>query len=220
MNLSGKVIDFLGDSITEGHGVSDKENYRYDNIIKNQCNLKAVYNYGIGGTRFAHQINPSIKPRHDLCFCGRAYDLNPEADIIIVYGGTNDFGGGDAPFGNITDTTPSTFCGAVDFLMKLLLELYPMSKIVFVTPARRNQDNEVRTHWRKDNDGRVLSEYVEVIKLKGKELDIPVLDLFHTLDINPNKESDREMYAPDGLHFNDEGHKHIAECLIDFLRKL
>ena len=84
MELKGKIIDFLGDSITEGTGVEDRENNRYDNILKRKYDLKAVYNYGIGGSRLAHQRTPSEKPRFDLCFCGRVYDLNPYADIIVV----------------------------------------------------------------------------------------------------------------------------------------
>ena len=53
MELNGKIINFLGDSITEGTGVSDLEN-RYDNRLKRMCNLKEVHNYGIGGPRLAH----------------------------------------------------------------------------------------------------------------------------------------------------------------------
>ena len=34
MDLKGKTINFLGDSITEGCGVSDVEANRYDNVIK------------------------------------------------------------------------------------------------------------------------------------------------------------------------------------------
>ena len=90
MELKGKVIDFLGDSITEGVGVSDRKNNRYDNVLKRECGLKETYNYGVGGSRIAHQRTPSAKPRHDLCFCGRAYDLNKTADVIVVYGGIND----------------------------------------------------------------------------------------------------------------------------------
>ena len=86
MKLEGKIVDFLGDSITEGVGVKDCENNRYDNRIKKQCNLKVAYNYGISGTRIAHQRKPSEKPRYDLCFCGRAYDLIPKADVVVVYG--------------------------------------------------------------------------------------------------------------------------------------
>ncbi|MBQ2923647.1 MAG: SGNH/GDSL hydrolase family protein [Tyzzerella sp.] len=94
MILEGKIIDFLDDSITEGMGVTDIVNCRYDHVIRRKCNLKAIYNYGISGTRLAHQSAPSECPRNDLCFCGQAYYLNRDADIIVVYGGFNDFIGG------------------------------------------------------------------------------------------------------------------------------
>ena len=71
MELKGKIIDFLGDSITEGVGVCDQNN-RYDNVVHRRLELAAHYNYGIGGTRLAHQSAPSETPRYDLCFCGRA----------------------------------------------------------------------------------------------------------------------------------------------------
>ncbi len=220
MNLQGKSINFFGDSITEGHGVADIENNRYDNIVKKRCNLKTVHNYGIGGTRIAHQSVASEKPRYDLSFCGRAYNLDPNADITVVFGGTNDYGHGDAHFGELKDKTPSTFCGAVDFLINILMELYPKMKFIFMTPARREGDEYPSNCSMKKKDARPLKEYTEVIKAKGKEYGIPVLDLYENLGLNPNDEQVKNIYVPDGLHFNDEGHKIIAECLIDFMKSL
>lgn len=224
MELKGKIIDFLGDSITEGHGVTDCENNRYDNVIKKKCSLKAAYNYGIGGTRIAHQIEPSYKPRHDLCFCGRAYDLNPDADIISVYGGINDYMHGDAPFGKDGDTTPATFCGAVEFLMNLLKTEYPNSKIVFITPAHCSYEDIVDTlpspRPEKASDAKPLVDYVDEIKTVGKRHGIPVLDLYRTFSVDPNNAEDKEKYTADGLHFNDEGHKLLADCIIEFLQSL
>lgn len=222
MNLEGKIIDFLGDSITEGVGVDDCANNRYDNIIMKKCKLKAVYNYGIGGTRIAHQSKPSEKPRYDLCFCGRAYDLNPQADIIVVYGGVNDYIHGDAPFGKIGDTTPSTFCGGVEFLMRLLKDLYPNAKKVFMTPAHMHYDtlNDENPSNRemKRADAKPLSDYVRVIRETGKSHGIPVLDLYEKFPINPNIAEYKEKYTADGLHFNDAGHQILADTLIEFLQ--
>jgi lysophospholipase L1-like esterase len=222
MNLKGKIIDFLGDSITEGAGVADLSN-RYDNVILKECELKAVHNYGIGGTRFAHQSVPSEKPRHDLCFCGRAYDLNPEADIIIVYGGVNDYLHGDAPIGKSTDCTPTTFYGAVHFLMNFLKEKYSNQTIIFMTPARccfHCSDIEVSNNPIKKSDALPLLEYVSIIKEVATEHKIPVLDLYHNLGINPNQSEDHKKYTVDGLHFNDAGHHMLAHCVIDFLNNL
>ena len=224
MTLEGKIIDFLGDSITEGVGVEDCENNRYDNIIKVKCGLKAAYNYGIGGTRIAHQSRPSDKPRHDLCFCGRAYDLNPDADIIIVYGGVNDYIHGDAPFGKIGDKTPATFCGGVEFLMQLLSELYPGAKKVFMTPAHMQHDTmydeKPSNREMKSADAKPLFYYARVIEETGKKHGMPVLNLYERLPINPNIVEHKEKYTVDGLHFNDEGHKILADTLIEFIQKI
>lgn len=223
MELKGKIIDFLGDSITEGVGVYDQNN-RYDNVAHRRLGLAAHYNYGIGGTRLAHQSAPSETPRYDLCFCGRAYLLEKSADLIVVYGGVNDYIHGDAYFGTMEDRTPETFCGAVYFLMNFLKTNYEGKQIVFMTPAHMHfrgiSDKFPTGRPMKKPDAQPLSAYVEVIKARGEELGIPVLDLFEKLPIDPNNESDREKYTVDGLHFNDDGHEILANTLCDFLESL
>lgn len=222
MDIQGKIINFLGDSITEGVGVEDINNNRYDNVIKKKASLAGVNNYGISGTRIAHQTQPSEKPRYDLCFCGRAYNMYSEADIIVVYGGVNDYIHGDAPFGSLTDKTPSTFCGGVEFLMNILSELYPKSQLIFLTPAHScyadTDESKPSNRAVKLNDAKPLKAYVDVIEKKGTEHGIPVLNLYEKLPINPNNPQDKEKYTSDGLHFNDAGHAVIADLIIDFLR--
>lgn len=224
MELKGKIIDFLGDSITEGAGVKDKANCRYDNRIAREYGLAKVFNYGIGGTRLAHQMVPSEKPRYDLCFCGRAYDLDKSADIIVVYGGVNDYLHGDAYFGTMEDKTPATFCGGVYFLMNLLKTEYPDKTIVFMTPAhcklRGDSDMYPSPRPIKKPDAKPLVEYVKVIKARGEEMGIPVLDLYENLGLDPNNDEHREKYTTDGLHFNDAGHEFIAAALGKFLTSL
>ncbi len=224
MKLEGKIIDFLGDSITEGSGVSDIAANRYDNDLKKLANLKEVHNYGIGGTRIAHQIVPSTTPRFDLCMCGRAYDLDRTADIIVVYGGVNDYLHGDAPIGAPTHTAPNSFWGGVRFLMSFLKTEYPGKTVVFMTPAHccfeGGTDAEPSRDNRKNNNALPLVEYVNIIKEAGKEYGIPVLDLYHTLPIDPNREEDKKAYTVDGLHFNDAGHHILAQTLKRFLEEL
>ena len=224
MELKGKIIDFLGDSITEGVGVTDRENNRYDNILKRRYDLKAVYNYGVGGSRLAHQSKPSEKPRHDLCFCGRAYDLNPNADIIVVYGGVNDYFHGDAPVGKLGDKTPATFAGAVYFLMNFITTEFPGKQVVFMSPARFFYDGHAGVapskRLMKLPDALPILGYTQIIKDTAALFNIPVLDLFENLGIDPADPVQREKYTTDGLHFNDEGHYFIADCLGKFLESL
>ena len=222
MELKGKVIDFLGDSITEGHGLASDIN-RYDKYIERTCDLKKANNYGIGGTRIAHQGHPSVKARWDMDFCGRCWDMDPSADIIVVYGGTNDYGHGDAPFGEIGDTERTTFCGSVDHLIRTIKELYPSAVLAMVTPAHRFDDgtNPPEEKMTKLNIvGRRLEEYADAIVKIASSHGVPVLNLLEKLDIDPKKPEDCEKYTFDGLHFNDEGHIALAKCIIEFLKSI
>lgn len=224
MKLEGKAIAFLGDSITEGTGVKDRANHRYDNRLKQMCNLRAVYNYGIGGTRLAHQSVPSANPRHDLCFCGRAYNINKEADIIVVYGGVNDYLHGDAPIGQYGDKTPATFWGGVYFLMNFLKTNYPNSRLAFVAPARCQRVNyndlEPSKAPTKREDAMPLQGYIQIIQRQAQDFDIPVLSMYDSLGIDPKIPEEKEAYTVDGLHFNDAGHEFLANCLRRFLEEL
>lgn len=224
MKTEGKIISFLGDSITEGVGVIDIDHNRYDNVLKKVLGLKKVYNYGISGTRLAHQRKPSEKPRYDLCFCGRAYDIFPQSDIIIVYGGVNDYIHGDAPIGKFGDNTPATFCGAVDFLMNLLKTTYINSKIIFLTPARCIRDDfDYRFPSKraiKGEDKQPLSYYRDVIIETAKKYDILVLDMFTKMPVDVLDIEQRNKYTSDGLHFNDVGHSLIAQLIGDFVKKI
>ena len=222
MDIKGFKVNFLGDSITEGHGVTDRANCRFDNRLAVMCGLSQVNNYGIGGTRLAHQRVPSEKPRYDVCFCGRAYDMDTTADMVIVYGGVNDYIHGDAPFGQMGDTTPATYCGGVYFLMNYLREVYGSKPIIFMSPARCFLRKEVSdlipsTHAKKTTPGKELIAYVDAILETAKQFDIPVLDLYRDLGIDPHDEESFNTYTTDGLHFNDAGHGVIAEKLKAFI---
>ena len=225
MDIQGLNVNFLGDSITEGTGVTDRVNCRFDNRLVKLCGLAKANNYGIGGTRLAHQIHPSEKPRYDLCFCGRVYNMDTNADMVIVYGGVNDFIHGDAPFGQIGDTTPATFCGGVYFLMAYLREIYGDKPIIFMTPARcflrkDVSDRVPSTHAKKTTPGKPLVDYVDAILTTAKQFRIPVLDLYRNLGIDPHEAADFDAYTTDGLHFNDAGHGVIAQRLKEFIEAL
>lgn len=224
MNIKGFNVNFLGDSITEGVGVADQAN-RYDNRLAAMCQLSKVNNYSISGTRLAHQIHPSEKPRYDLCFCGRAYDMDETADMVVVYGGVNDYIHGDAPFGEIGDTTPATFCGGVYFLMHFLRETYGDKPILFMTPARsflrkEVDDRYISSHAKKHPGGKPLVAYVDMILETARQFDIAVLDLYRDLGIDPHDPAQFEAYTVDGLHFNDAGHAAIAQLLKTFIEAL
>ena len=49
---------------------------------------------------------------------------------------------------------------------------------------------------------------------------IPLLDFYNDLGINPNNDEDNKSYFADGLHPNDKGHSLIADKIISFLENL
>ena len=219
MDLKGKTVSFLGDSITEGAWVEDKAKNRFDNVVGEILNLGKVNNYGIGGTRIAHQTVPSEKARHDLDFCARCFDMDPASDVIVVYGGTNDYGHGDAPLGKVGDTDRTTFCGSVDYLIRKIRELYPTAVLVMMTPAHRIND-ALAPQKKKDLfgiTGQPLKDYVSSMIEIARLHNVPILNLYEQLGIDPNRSEDCEKYTADGLHFNDLGHRQIGKILAQFL---
>ncbi len=224
MIIEDKSVSFLGDSMTEGYGLESVSD-RYDNVLMQEYRLREVHNYGINGSRIAHQRVPSKIPRYDLSFCARMYDINKDSDIIVVWGGANDFAHGDAPLGDLEScNTPATFCGSVNFLMSNLKSLYPRAKIVFMTPARicfYGMPDTLRSKMSsKGPDAQPLLYYVDTIKRAGEKHDIPVLDLYREFDINTNLEEHARLYTSDGVHYNALAHNKLAHTLAEFLLML
>ena len=218
MEIKNKKINFLGDSITEGVGVSAPE-FKYVEVFARKFEPALVRNYGISGTRFARQYTPTVNnPRFDLDFCSRVAEMDDDADIVVVFGGTNDFGHGNAPLGTPADRTYETFYGACHQLFSTLLAKYPTALIVVMTPLHRANEENPRGDGNKSRDYGTLADYVRIIREVAEEYALPVLDLFAFGGIQPKYEEQRVRLCPDGLHPNDEGHKIIARKLIAFLK--
>lgn len=217
MQLTNATVNFLGDSITEGFGASSFDN-DYVEVLRKTYHLAAARNYGIAGTRIAHQEHRSDNPRFDLDFCGRYAEMADDADAVVVFGGTNDFGHGFAPFGTVGDTDPATFCGACDTLFKGLRAKYPTTPIAVVTPLPRAAENDPRGDGFKPA-GPLLREYVDALVQIAKANGLPVLDLFHAAPAGQRAQFPPELF-PDGLHPNDEGHARLARLIAEFLQTL
>lgn len=211
MKLEGLTINFLGDSITQGHGTTAPE-MTFHQIIKEKYAMANAYNYGIGGTRIARQTEPSKDCLvWDLDFVLRAEIMDKNADAIVVFGGTNDYGHGDAQFGTEDSEDIYTFCGAVNALITKLTHDFPNAKIIFMTPLHRANETVPKTQ-----NGKILSDYVDAIQSICAKRSIAVIDLFQ---INPIDPSDAEL-MPDGLHPSDRGHEVMAQVIAEELLKL
>lgn len=218
MTLKEKKIAFLGDSITEGAGASKKENVYWRRV--GEKTGASVYGYGVGGTRIAPQHNPDSNAQYGQYFASRVEEMIPDADVVVVFGGTNDFGHGDAPFGDVRCTEEKSFCGAVHKLIRDLINRYPEALIVLLTPLHRSGEDELGYNDIGVRREHRLEDYVNAIQIIAGFYGIPVLDLYHTSGMQPAVPILKERYMPDGLHPNDAGHGRIADRVISFLEML
>ncbi|MBQ8683409.1 MAG: SGNH/GDSL hydrolase family protein [Clostridia bacterium] len=219
MELKNKTFLFLGDSITEGWGASCLEN-AYWNVFGRNTGAR-VWADGIAGTRIAPQYTPEPEGFESFAryFGSRVAAMPDEADVVVVFGGTNDYGHGDAPLGTLADREETTFYGACHCLCVKLLEKYPHAEIVLMTPLHRCNENDP-INGRGVRNVTNLKGYVEAIREVAEYYGLPVLNLYAISGIQPEVPVIRENFMPDGLHPNDAGHARVASRLEGFLRTL
>ena len=204
-------INFLGDSITEGCLAS-----RYEKTFVYLVGEKGgflVRNYGIGGTRFAKQRIPSKEKKYDRYFASRVEEMDHDADFVFVFGGTNDYGHGDAPFGKIGDQTPDTFYGAIVDLIQKLLNHYRKEQIIFILPIYRVNEDSPWGDGSRKSPCLPLSEYRKAISEVVASFGIRVLDIKDEIG-----KAEKNPLIKDGLHPNDKGHEKIADLIVDYIK--
>lgn len=216
MELKGTKINFLGDSITEGAGTSSHDKM-FTMLIEREYGA-ICQNYGIGGTRIARQKTPT-EEKWDRDFISRVPEMDNDADIVVVFGGTNDFGHGDAPLGTMSDRTPYTFYGALHCLYTALTEKYPGVPVVILTPLHRWNEDSPKGDNKPAPVG-TLKEYVNIIREVAEYYSLPVLDLFKESGLQPKIPIIQQKYIPDGLHPNDDGNAILAHKIARFLETL
>ena len=216
MELKGTKINFLGDSITEGAGTSSHDKM-FTMLIEREYGA-ICQNYGIGGTRIARQKTPT-EEKWDRDFISRVPEMDNDADIVVVFGGTNDFGHGDAPLGTMSDRTPYTFYGALHCLYTALTEKYPDVPVVILTPLHRLNEDSPKGDNKPAPVG-TLKEYVNIIREVAEYYSLPVLDLFKESGLQPKIPIIQQKYVPDGLHPNDAGNEILAHKIARFLEML
>ncbi|MDD6144341.1 MAG: SGNH/GDSL hydrolase family protein [bacterium] len=216
MELKGRIINVLGDSITEGVGASCEAN-RFTDVLWREYELQKVNNYGISGSRIAKQ-HAMTNERHERWFASRIEEMDPNADAVIVFGGTNDYGHGDAPLGSFEDRTVDTFYGACHVLMQGLMEKYVGKPVIICTPLHRDEEND--PHDERKVEVHPLHVYRSILMEVAQYYAMPVLDLYAVSGIQPQNAVCREALCPDGLHPNDAGHAIVARRMGEMLKML
>ncbi len=192
----------LGDSIAAGTytGKSDtcpmSKAKTFGSIIAEKLGYELV-NKAVNG--ISYKCDGSVNPDYSII---NQEKNAPDCNILIISAGTNDFGI-NIPVGTESDFGDVSFSGAAELVFKTIYENRPRTKVVIVTPFNR---------VRKVNDiGVSLDEYSKVLANKANKYGFTV--------INGKEVPLTSQMLFDGLHPDGEGHKMIAEKLLEVLCK-
>lgn len=191
ISIEGDIkINALGDSITYGDKLPDTA-LSFPNVVAAKAGAVSMNNYGWNGS--------SVAGPHPDRLIDRYPAMARDANLILVLGGTNDYGGRNEDgtvIGRIGDMTPDTFYGSLNLMMCGLKQMYPDGEIVFMTPMRRVG------YMRKNRNGYYLNQYAEAIQQMAAFWGIRVIDLFNEPELDFASKS---SYLVDGLHPNATG---------------
>ncbi|MBO5094309.1 MAG: hypothetical protein J6C33_08125, partial [Lachnospiraceae bacterium] len=200
VSIPGEIkINALGDSITYGDKLADTS-LSFPNIVSAKAGAAVLNNYGWNGSNVAGEHPDRLIDRYSA--------MERDANLILVLGGTNDYGGYNeqgTAIGKIGDMTPDTFYGSLNLLMCGLKQMYPDAEIVFMTPLRRVG------YMRRNKSGYCLNEYASAIREMAAFWGIRVIDLFNEPELDFS--SRQASYLVDGLHPNETGQALIGACV-------
>lgn len=200
--LKGKKLNFLGDSITYGSGSSHPFTYYLEQ--KYGCTCR---NYGIAGSTIQYDEN-----RNPMCI--RYAEMDDDADIVAVMGGTNDYWN-NKPLGTMGDTTNTTFYGALDVLINGMIAKYPAALFYMVTPP--HGDNGGNFDGSAKSNSGSMQDIANAVKEVAAKYAVPVLDVFNAGGLYPSISAQKDLFYSDGVHLNTEGQKKLANLHAAFL---
>jgi lysophospholipase L1-like esterase len=200
--LNGKKLNFLGDSITYGSGASHPFTYYLQSVYGCTCQ-----NYGIAGSTIQYDVN-----RNPMCV--RYADMDDDAEIVAVMGGTNDYWN-NKPLGTMGDTSNTTFYGALDVLIQGMIAKYPSAFFYMVTPPHGDNGGNFDGST-KSNSGS-MQDIANAVKEVAEKYSIPVLDLFNKGGFYPSIAAQKTLYYSDGVHLNTNGQKKLAQLHAAFI---
>jgi len=194
-----KTIVCHGDSLTEGSDL--KNNYTWPQLVENQIQV-TVLNRGIGGDTSGGML-------------GRFYPdvVRYQPEMVVILGGTNDLWWDldiNLILANIFAMTSQAQYRNIVPIVGLPLPLHMES-------IRHQNMMAPIAGW--DKCLHKLSELADALALAAKGSDIACLDFYHPfLDKNENVRG--KYFLEDGLHPNKQGHRLMAEKMVELLCSL
>jgi lysophospholipase L1-like esterase/pimeloyl-ACP methyl ester carboxylesterase len=182
----------LGDSITYGSGLPDREHTTYPLVLGALLGKRyEVRNYGVSGaTLLANGDRPYIKEQ-------AFFDaLRWQPDVVVIFLGTN-----DSKRAN-WEAYASEFAEDYSAMVERLRALPSSPRIVLCTPV------PAWTHGDSIDGGRITAEVVPAVRGVASNLGLELIDLHTPL------QADSASY-PDGVHPNPHGVESIARRVFE-----
>ena len=206
---ANKEWDPMGDSITNWA--------LYQPVVQTRLGLASWHQYGVGGSCLA-----SNDAGDNGSFAYRVGTMSNTANIVSVFGGTNDYGLiPPKPLGVLGDTVNTTIYGAIDSIIKTIIANIPNAKLFFITPVQRNYtgvDGATLVGWGVANAlGYKLIDVVNAIQQVCAIYGVPVLDLYRNSGIT---DLNKALTLRDGLHPSDTGFVTIGHQIASFMDTL
>lgn len=210
-----RIVSFLGDSITAGVGAAALYHMNLSKRYGWKCK-----NYGCSGSGFAVNGSgtnyfghgecgkaPSVEITGETNFVSRATEIDPASELIVVFGGTNDYS---------RDITESDFRAAVENVIDYFQTNYPSVPLLFLTPPQRNRTSAdmAKPDGRDANAaGLTLLDYADLIIDVCEAKSVMYVDLYRRSGINPYNTAIQAALTHDGLHPSDAGHTFISNAV-------
>lgn len=217
--LRGKKVAFIGDSITFGHPAPST------GYVKRFAELTGaiVQNLGVSATHIARK-----NADDNRAFISRVESVDSDVDMVVVMGGTNDFGhtATAAPFGSLLDGANPyrfTFCAGVHNFFKALYDRFTVEGIPVVIILPLHHGNGVDVHEYdvaadgsltenvNSTTGKTYKEYVEAIREIAAYYSFDTIDAYSQSGINGCVS---RHFIPDGLHIGEAGAWKFAKFLV------
>ena len=235
--LQGKTVIWNGDSIC--YGSSAHGNWATRVAANNE--LKAWKNYGVGGATIVENAPryQSGGERHSVCATlEQMYEEYPDADYVILEGGTNDADllgkitggtfavrcGAFAPDDFSGDYDTETFCGALESIFYRAKQYWPDAKICFIVAQKMGTNTSTSNN---------RYAYFEIAMQICEKWDIPYLNLWDNSDLDPtqpdmydpNKTAEENEQTPytmyrDGQHLTAAGYDYTTDIIDKWLKTL
>jgi lysophospholipase L1-like esterase len=198
VNTVGKnmAILFIGDSISVGVGALVPEN-RYTALVTNALNQQhkgydyKELNFAVSGSTLVDQLWPEPNSSGYPYVLEKAIRSKP--DIVVIQHGTND---------NVAGSSIGQFLWSYQQVVRTIKEKLPRTRIVCMTICPSWGIASSTKEWRTQAN-------VGIQEIAAME---------NTLLAHTNfKLKNRREFFPDGIHPNDEGHRIMAESVIEAL---